>query len=101
MLFYGEPYREVKFGQREMGIVYNAIANTELKWQKAQLNNSNNQIRKSEIAWLTDRSLLTMLCRICAQVNRDARWDLNVTDLEPVQFGIYPQGGYYLSLIHI
>ena len=47
MLFYGEPYREVKFGQREMGIVYNAITNTKLE-NLGRTSYSNNQIRKSE-----------------------------------------------------
>ena len=95
MLFYGDPCHVVKFDQREMGIVYRAIQSTELKWQKAQLNNSSNPIRRSEIAWLTDKNLLTMLCRMCAKVSRDAGWHINVTDIEPVQFGIYPEGGFY------
>ncbi len=100
MLFYGDPCHVVKFDQREMGIVYRAIQSTELKWQKAQLNNSSNPIRRSEIAWLTDKNLLTMLCRMCAKVNRDAGWHINVTDIEPVQFGIYPEGGFYGLNLH-
>jgi len=95
MLFYGEPYREVVFNESAMKQVYRSISKTDLKWQDAQLNNSDNPIRKSEIAWLNDRSLLTMLFSMCQQVNKDAGWNLAINHVEPVQFGIYPEGGHY------
>jgi PKHD-type hydroxylase len=92
---YGLYFKEVTFNKRAMDIVRTAISSSDLKWKKGTLHNSNKDTRSSEIAWLGDRDLLSMFLRMQKRVNVDAKWNLNITGIEPVQFGIYGEGDFY------
>ena len=91
---YGLYYKEVQFNRQAMDIVRRAISG-DLKWIKGEIHNSLKSNRSSEIAWLGDQDLLTMLLRMQKKINRDAGWNLKIDGVEPVQFGIYGEGDFY------
>ena len=92
---YGLFYKEVVFNKDAMNIVRRAISSPDLNWKKGTIHNSSRDTRSSEIAWVGDRELLSMLLRMQKKINRDAKWNLNITGIEPVQFGIYGEGDFY------
>ena len=92
---YGLYFKEVSFNKEAMNVVRNAISSPDLKWKKGSLHNSSRDTRSSEVAWLGDRNLLTMLLRMQKSVNRSAGWNLKIDGVEPVQYGIYGEGDFY------
>ena len=92
---YGLYFKEVVFNRQAMDIVRAATSSLNLEWKKGTLHNSSKDTRSSEIAWLGDRELLSMLLRMQKKINKDAKWNLNITGIEPVQFGIYGKGDFY------
>ena len=94
LMNYGLYYKEVQFNRQAMDIVRRAISG-DLKWVKGEIHNSLKSNRSSEIAWLGDKDLLTMLLRMQKKINRDAGWNLKIDGVEPVQFGIYGEGDFY------
>jgi PKHD-type hydroxylase len=92
---YGLYFKEVVFNRQAMDIVRAATSSPNLEWKKGTLHNSSKDTRSSEIAWIGDRELLSMLLRMQKKINNDAKWNLNITGIEPVQFGIYGKGDFY------
>ena len=78
-----------------MAVVRSAISNTNLKWNEGSLQQPNNNSRKSEVAWIKDPQLLSMLYSMARKMNIASGWYLNLSGIEPVQFGIYAEGGFY------
>ena len=91
---YGLFYKEVSFNTQSINIVRKAISQ-DLKFTKGELHSSHRSTRSSEVAWLRDMDLLSMLMRMSKQINRSANWNLNLAGIEPVQFGIYGEGDFY------
>lgn len=94
LMNYGLYYKEVVFNRQAMNIVRRAISG-DLKWIKGEIHNNLKSNRSSEVAWLGDKDLLTMLLRMQKKINRDAGWNLKIDGVEPVQFGIYGEGDFY------
>ena len=92
---YGDPYRVVQFSEQSMAVVKTAIASTDLKWNEGKLQEGNNNSRKSEVAWIKDPQLLSMLFSMARKMNIASGWYLNLTGVEPVQFGVYTTDQYY------
>ena len=92
---YGLYFKEVSFNRQAMQIVRNAISSPDLNWKQGKLHNSSRSTRSSKVAWLGDKDLLTMLLRMQKSVNRSAGWNLNITGVEAVQYGIYGVGDFY------
>lgn len=92
---YGLFYKQVSFNNQSMNIVRSAISNTDLKWERGKLHNSAKSTRNSDIAWIGDHNLLSMLLRMVQQINRGASWNLKITGIEQVQFGVYGEGDFY------
>tara|TARA_E500000305_G_scaffold93126_1_gene81461 strand:+ start:282 stop:857 length:576 start_codon:yes stop_codon:yes gene_type:complete len=91
---YGLFYKEVSFNTQSINIVRKAISQ-DLKFTKGELHSSHRSTRSSEVAWVRDMDLLSMLMRMSKQINRSANWNLNLAGIEPVQFGIYGEGDFY------
>ena len=91
---YGNFYKEVSFNTQSINIVRKAISQ-DLKFTKGELHSSHRSTRSSEVAWVRDMDLLSMLMRMSKQINRSANWNLNLAGIEPVQFGIYGEGDFY------
>jgi len=93
---YGLFYKVVSLNQFSVRTVHSAIANTNLEWNEGKLYNQTTAVkRQTDVAWINDRNFLSMLLRMVKQINRSARWNLNITGVEPVQFGSYGEGGFY------
>ena len=92
---YGDPYRVVQFSEQSMAVVKTAIASTDLKWNEGELEQSKNPARKSQVAWIKNPGLYSMLLRMAQQMNVASGWHLNITGLEPVQFGAYTTSDHY------
>jgi len=93
---YGLFYKVVSFNQFSVRTVHSAIQNTNLEWNEGKLYNQTTAVkRQTDVAWINDRNFLSMLLRMVKQINRSARWNLNITGVEPVQFGSYGEGGFY------
>jgi PKHD-type hydroxylase len=91
---YGLLWKEVVFNRKAMDIV-NKATNAELTWHQGKIHNSLKDNRSSNVAWIGDQDLLSMLLRMVKKINKDARWNLNITGVEAVQYGIYGKGDFY------
>ena len=91
---YGLPYKEVIFNTKAQVIV-NKVISYRHRWTRGQIVSGTKSNRSSEIAWLGDRELLAMLLRMIKKINEDARWNLKITGVEPVQYGRYGEGDFY------
>ncbi|BCU99525.1 MAG: hypothetical protein CM15mV28_0930 [Thaumasvirus sp.] len=93
---YGLPYKEVIFNTKAQEIV-NKVISYRHRWTRGQIRSGIQSNRSSEIAWLGDRELLSMLLRMIKKINEDARWNLKITGVEPVQYGRYGEGDFYIG----
>tara|TARA_B100000073_G_scaffold98342_1_gene78175 strand:- start:386 stop:988 length:603 start_codon:yes stop_codon:yes gene_type:complete len=91
---YGLYYKEVVFNRAAMQIV-NRVVSENHNWSRGHVHNGIQDNRSSEIAWVGDRELLSMLLRMVKSVNKQARWNLNITGMEAVQYGKYGVGDFY------
>ena len=93
---YGDAYRVIQLAPAAMNIVRSAISKSDLEMKEAGTNNNpESPARSSQIAWLYDNDLGQMLFDVAKQINELSGWNLSIKGLEPVQFGIYPEGGHY------
>ena len=60
---YGNYYKEVSFNKQSINIVRKAISQ-DLKFTKGELHSSQRSTRSSEVAWVRDMDLLSMLMRM-------------------------------------
>jgi len=101
MIKYGAPFMHITFPLHIMNSVRRAISETKLDWQESRIVNDqkdnveNKSLRSSEQVWIRDYKLNSELLSLVRDISRTAEWFLNVTDVEPVQFGMYPEGGFY------
>ena len=94
LMNYGLYYKEVQFNRQAMQVVNNALSG-DLNWIQGKIHNSARDTRKSEIAWVGDKDLLSMLLRMIKKINRDAHWNLKITGVEAAQYGRYSEGCFY------
>ena len=93
---YGLFYKQVNFNRNSISIVQKAITTATLEWETGRLyNQETGTKRMTDVAWVKDQSLLLMLLRMVKQINRQAHWNLNISGVEPVQFGSYGESGFY------
>jgi PKHD-type hydroxylase len=101
MIKYGAPYLHISFDTNLMHEVRRAISETKLDWKSSKVVNDDKldvedkSLRVCESVWIRDYRLNCALMDTIRQINRDADWYLNITDVEPIQFGVYPEGGKY------
>ncbi len=92
---YGCPYKILEFDVRGIEVIKRAISNPKLEWKKGIVPGAEGRTpRSSEVTWINSRNVDRMLLDACNYVN-DACWNLKIQGVEPVQFGIYPEGGFY------
>lgn len=53
------------------------------------------KLRKSNIRFIREQWVYEKIQGIIVQANHDAHWNLNITNMEPLQFAEYADGGYY------
>ena len=92
---YGLTHKVVTFNVDAMSVVNQCTKNPTLEWKDATLFDKTKNKRKSSVTWLQDPLFYTMLMKMVAQINKTAGWNFKITGVEPVQYGLYPEGGYY------
>jgi len=94
---YGCPYKVIQLDDQSMNLVKRAINSTELSWEESSVHDgvSSRKPRQSEVAWIDDPYLDNLLLKYAQYVNVGCGWNLKITDVEPIQFGSYPVGGFY------
>ena len=93
---YGSQHIEYKFSESALEVVNNAIKINENLLQKALVGDSSDpNVRKGNIKWINDPKLYRVLDDIMGVVNKDSEWNLRITSIEPIQYGIYDVGDYY------
>ena len=92
---YGSTHKVVTFNVDSMSVIKGCINNPTLEWKDATLYDKTKNKRKSSVTWLQDPVLYTMMMRMVAQINKTAGWNFKLTGVEPLQYGLYPEGGYY------
>ena len=92
---YGFEYRTCQLNEQSMNIVRRAIDSTRLKWESGGVDGPSANVRVSEISWIYDARLKKLLMDMCASINKDNMWNVSITGVEDIQFGIYPEGGKY------
>ena len=97
LMNYGLYYKEVVFNRRAMEIV-NRIISANYKWSQGNIHNGIQSNRSSQIAWVGDKELLSILLRMVKQINRQAHWNLNITGMEAVQYGKYGTGDFMTGM---
>ena len=92
---YGSPYKIIEFDARALQKINRAINNNPMEWEKGVVPEAKGRVlRKSEVTWINDESVDNILLEACDYCN-NGNWGLDIQGVEPVQFGIYPEGGFY------
>lgn len=53
------------------------------------------ELRKSDILFFGEKWIFEKVQEIVLRANHEAKWNLSVTNMEPLQFAEYAAGGYY------
>lgn len=68
----------------------------EVSNEKELVSETNEEIRKTNIKWVTDNHLLNrLLMQFCMTANVRSGWNVKISGIEPVQYGVYEDGGHY------
>lgn len=51
--------------------------------------------RDSRVGWLEDPPIMNMFFDMADQANHEAKWNLNIDFLEPLQYTVYERDGHY------
>ncbi|MFT5488422.1 MAG: putative 2-oxoglutarate/Fe(II)-dependent dioxygenase YbiX [Paracoccaceae bacterium] len=54
-----------------------------------------NRLRNSDILFFSEPWIVERVQNVVLRANREAKWNVSVSDLEPMQYGEYAPGGYY------
>ena len=96
MLGYGYQCYIMDLTDSAMNVFRKSIQETKLDWQKSTLQNDADATKRiSEQVWIQNYDLDQLLMKMVRHANQEAEWFLNVDEVEPVQFGVYPVGGRY------
>jgi PKHD-type hydroxylase len=96
MIGYGYQSYIMNLTDEAMNVVRKSIQETKLDWQKSELQEGTDSTkRNSEHVWIKNYDLDQLLMKMVRHANQEMGWFLNVDEVEPVQFGVYPVGGKY------
>ena len=94
---YGSQYIKYKFSESALEVVNNAIEKNKDSLYKAEIMSgvSNSNVRQGNIKWINDDKLYHLLDNVMRVINKDSRWNLKITCIEPAQYGIYDVSDFY------
>jgi PKHD-type hydroxylase len=69
--------------------------NENKKLTKQDIENQKKQIRDSNVVWFKEPWLFDLLSRYFFEANKNAEWNFEYHQIEPVQFTIYKKNQYY------
>ena len=97
---YGDHYRVIELNDDVIKKIDNKISNMDLQIKKSSVNKDSlsgrdPNIRISKQAWIQDVSFCKSFYDIGQKVNELCRWNFYIKGIEPIQYGLYSDGGKY------
>ena len=97
---YGDFYRVIEFHDDVIKKIDDAISNMDLQIEKSLLVKEgssvrDNNLRISKHAWIKEVSFCKSFYDFGQKINKLCQWNFDIKGIEPIQFGIYGEGGKY------
>ena len=94
---FGRLYSTLELSPAAIDIVRKSISSDKLSWQDGIIHDRRDKEteRKTEISWIRDEECAGMVFSLCQYVNKLGNWNLKITGVEPLQYGLYGEGGLY------
>ena len=97
---YGDIYRVIELNEDEIKKIDNTISNMDLEMKKSLVNEENSlgrdpNLRISNQAWIKEVSFCKSFFDLGQKINEVCHWNFDIKGIEPIQFGIYSEGGKY------
>ena len=97
---YGDYYKIIDINEDVIKKIDNKISNMNLQIKdslvnKGKLSRLDPNHRISKQAWIKEKSLLKFFFDIGQKVNGLCNWNFDIKGIEPIQFGIYSDGGKF------
>ena len=90
---YGQPYVEYECTPADLDLIESAIKNPKFEDGVAF---SQQEIRKSRIAWIDDPALDIVLLRLAKRISlEESGWNVSLRRCDPIQYTEYDEGGKY------
>ena len=97
---YGDIYRIIELNEGNLKKIDNTISNINLQIKnsvvnKEELKGRDSNLRISKQAWIREASFCKSFFDIGQKINELCRWNFDIKGIEPIQYGIYSDGGKY------
>ena len=97
---YGDSYRVIEFNEDVIKKIDKTISNMDLQTKdslvnKEKLKERDLKLRISKQAWIKEVSFCKSFYDIGQKINEVCHWNFDIKGIEPIQFGIYSEGGKY------
>ena len=96
---YGCSYRVIELNDSAMTKIQRTLDSEDLVWKDSLTHNSSlarsSIDRISKQAWVRDHRFCEIFMDIAIVMNQQNLWNLAIQGVEPIQYGIYPEGGKY------
>ena len=97
---YGNLYRIIEFNEDVIKKIDNTISKMDLSIENSKLmkekpSSRDPNLRISKQAWIKEVSFLKSFYEIGQRINQLCQWNFDIKGMEPIQFGIYSEGGKY------
>ena len=96
---YGAAYRVIELNDSAMTKIQRTLESQDLEFSDSVVYNSDeaksHENRISRQAWIRDPQFCQIFIDIAKVMNEQNWWYLDIQGSEPIQFGIYPEGGKY------
>lgn len=63
--------------------------------QSAKITTGNQNNRKSNIAWIEDKEIVTEITKVINQASTKSNWNFLLREFEPLQYTVYNKDDYY------
>ena len=97
---YGDYYKIIDINEDVIKKIDNKISNMNLQIKdslvnKEELKGLDPNLRISKQAWIREVSFCKSFYDIGQKINELCNWNFDIKGIEPIQFGIYSEGGKY------
>lgn len=97
---YGDLYRILEFNDDALKKIEDTISNMNLSIEKSALKVENSKEREANLriskqAWIREVSFCKSFYDIGQKINELCQWNFDIKGIEPIQLGIYSEGGKY------
>jgi len=96
---YGCSYRVIELNDSAMTKIQRTLESENLTWKDSLTHQSDvaqsHQDRISRQAWIREPKFCQLFIDVARVMNEENWWNLDIGGCEPIQYGIYPEGGKY------